>query len=64
MRDVRLGHEQTIVADLRQHAAAGSAAMDGDKLSDVIAPADARFRRLALYFRSWGGRPIETKGKT
>ena len=49
--DVGLGHQQTVVADLRQHSAAGGAAMDGYKLSNLIAPADARFGRFAFVLQ-------------
>src|SRR5205085_10576718 len=50
VRDVRLRHEEAIVARLRQHPAALRAAMVGDELADMIAPADARLGWLALVF--------------
>src|SRR6185369_17994660 len=51
VRDVGLGHDQAIVADLREHAAAGSAAMNRDELADVVALADDCFRRFAFVLQ-------------
>src|SRR5690348_13975472 len=48
VRDVRLGHDQAVVADAREHAAAGGAAMNGDKLANLVAGADARFGWLTF----------------
>ena len=47
MRDVGLGHDQTIVTGFREHSTAGCAAMNRDKLAYRIACADARLRWLA-----------------
>ena len=41
MRNVGLGHKQTIVADLRLHATARRAAMNSHKFANVVAAADA-----------------------
>ena len=51
VRDVRLGHDQTIIARLRQHAAARRAAMNGNELADAVSFADARLGRLAFVFQ-------------
>src|SRR5690349_2277317 len=50
VRDVGLGHDQAIIAEARDHAATRSAAMNGDKLANLVARADARLRRLAFVF--------------
>ncbi len=51
MRDVRLRHNQTIVANLREHSAALRAAMNSDKFAYRTAPPDACFGRLAAVFQ-------------
>src|SRR5207244_944533 len=40
--DVRLGHDQTIVASLREHAAALRPTMNGNELANAISLANAR----------------------
>src|SRR5690242_21781912 len=50
VRDVGLGHDQAVVADARDHAAARGAAMNGDKLANLVACADARFGWFAFVF--------------
>jgi hypothetical protein len=52
MGHMRLGHQQTVVANLRQHSSAGRAAMDGHKLSDVFALTDDVCEGSPLYFKS------------
>src|SRR5918993_139766 len=47
VRDVRLGHDEAVVADGGEHPAALRAAVDGDELAYLAATADARLRRLA-----------------
>ena len=44
MGDVRLGHQETIVADFGNSTAAGSAAMDSDKFANASSPPDFRFQ--------------------
>ena len=51
MRDVCLGHDQAIVADLRQHAATGGAAMNRDELAYVVARADPCFGWFAFVLQ-------------
>ena len=51
VRDVRLRHQQTIVADFGQTAAARCAAMNGDEFADVISFADFYSGRLARVFQ-------------
>src|SRR5947207_2348614 len=48
VRDVSLGHDQTIIAYLSQHPPARGATMNCHKFPNQIAPANARFRRLAF----------------
>ena len=52
--DVRLGHDQTIVASLREHAAALRPTMNGNELANAISLANARLRRLAFVFQILG----------
>ena len=47
MRDVRVGHEEIVVADLGDSSTAGRAAMDRDELSNDVAAADLEPRQLA-----------------
>jgi hypothetical protein len=47
MRDVSLGHEEAIIANLCQSTSAGSSAMYGDEFANARAAADYRFRVLA-----------------
>src|ERR1051325_1405967 len=51
MRDVGLGHDQAIVARLRDDPPALRAAMNGDEFAYAIAPADARLGGLSLVFQ-------------
>src|SRR5665213_1689603 len=51
MRDVRSHHEQAIIADPRDHAAARGAGVHGDVLADDVAAADLEARFLALVFQ-------------
>ena len=51
VRHVRVGHQQVVVADAGDQAAALGAAMDGDEFADVVAVADARFGALAVVFQ-------------
>src|ERR1043166_8112872 len=48
VRDMRLGHDEAIVADACDHAAACGAAMNRNELTDLISCADARLRRFAF----------------
>src|ERR1041385_7809500 len=43
VRDVRLGHDQTVVAQAGQHASARRAAMNGDEFTYLVSFADACF---------------------
>ena len=47
VRHVRVGHEQVVIADARQPAAAGRAAMNRRELADDVAVADHQARPLA-----------------
>ena len=47
VRDVGVGHQQVVVADAGDAAAARGAAMDGHELADDVAVADDDPRRLA-----------------
>jgi hypothetical protein len=47
MRDVRLRHDEAVIAGFRDPATARGAAMNRHELADPIAPADFGFRRLA-----------------
>ena len=60
---VRLGHDQTIVTNLRQHPAAGSAAMDRDKLANLVARAETGFRRFVFVFQILLGKANRNKRK-
>src|SRR5438552_454129 len=51
MRDVDIRHQQIVVADAGQHAAALGAAMNGHELANAVAASDARFRCLALVLQ-------------
>src|SRR5437899_8873174 len=51
MSYVDVGHQQIVVANARDQAAAFGAAMNGDKFADAVAGADARFGALALIFQ-------------
>jgi hypothetical protein len=48
VRDVRLRHNQAIIARFSQHSAAGSTPMNRNKLAYLVSPADVRFRRFAF----------------
>src|SRR4029077_4761501 len=48
VRYVDVSHQQIVVADGRQHAAALGAPMDGDEFADFIAAADAGGGALAV----------------
>src|SRR2546430_1478290 len=50
MSDVSLGHDQTIVTDLSEQAAAFGAAVNGDKLSYSISLSNASLGKLTLVF--------------
>src|SRR6266481_4088871 len=54
VRDVRLRHDEAVVAGFCDPAAARRAAMNRHELANPISPAN---------FRSCGGKPIETNGK-
>src|SRR5438093_9856266 len=47
VRNVRLGHDETVIAGFGEPAAARSAAMNRYELTDPVAPANFSFRRLA-----------------
>src|SRR5579883_3350982 len=51
MRYVHISHEQIVVADAGEHAATFRSAVDGHKLSNAIAIADARFGLLAFILQ-------------
>lgn len=51
VRDMNLGHEQIIVTNLRQAAAAGGAAMYSYSLADLVALADLGSRRFAFVLQ-------------
>src|SRR5690242_21362612 len=61
--NVRLGHDQTIVADLRQHAAARGAAMYRHELSNFIALPDSRLGRFAFVLQILRGEPDRDERK-
>src|ERR1700674_5215323 len=50
MSDVSLGHDQTIVTDLSEQAAAFGAAVNGDKLAYSISLANASLGKLTFVF--------------
>ena len=50
VRDVRVGHEQIVIADARHALIADGAAVDGAELADHVAIADLQARRLAGVF--------------
>ena len=54
MGDVRLGHQETIVASFRYSAAAGGAAMNSHEFADAIPPPDFSFSRLACELQILG----------
>ena len=49
--DMGLGHDQAIVTDLGEHAAACSPAMNCDEFTNLISFADSGLRRLALVLQ-------------
>ena len=51
VRDVGLGHDQAVVADFGQHAAAGSAAVNSYEFAYFVALANACFRRFAFVLQ-------------
>src|SRR3984957_4094313 len=51
VRDMRPDHQQAIVADARNHAAAGGAGIDRHVLADRVVAADFERRRLAVIFQ-------------
>src|SRR6266850_784495 len=51
MSYVDVGHQQIVVANARDQAAAFGAAMDRDKFANAVAGANARFCALALIFQ-------------
>src|SRR5882724_8537980 len=61
--DVGLCHERTVVTYLGEHAPASGAAMYCHKFPDQIAPADARFGRLAFVFQILSGQAKGNKRK-
>src|SRR6185312_4174703 len=54
MRDMRADHQQAMVADARDHAAAGGARVDRDMLADRVVAADLQRGRLAGVFQVLG----------
>lgn len=50
MSDVRVGLDQVVRPDDRDETAAFGAAMDGDKLPDLVSIADFKPRALTLVF--------------
>jgi hypothetical protein len=56
VRNVSLGHDQTVVAYLSQHSTAGGAAMNRYKLPNHIASPDARFGWLAFVLQILSGK--------
>ena len=60
--NVRLGHDQTVVANLRQHPA-GGAAMNRHELANFIALSDSRFRWFAFVFQVLRSEPDGDKRK-
>ena len=55
VRDVGVGHEEIFIADGGDHATAGGAAMDCDKLANFVAGADVGFGAFAVIFEVLGG---------
>src|ERR1035438_4457356 len=51
VRHVYVSHQQVVVADTGDEAAAFGAAMNGNKLADLVAVSDARFGPLAAVFQ-------------
>src|SRR5690348_6869882 len=47
MGNVRVGHDERVIADKGQASALGGAAIDGDKFADSVVVADLEARRLA-----------------
>src|SRR5215203_5351914 len=48
VRDVRLGHDEAVVADSREHSAAGSSPVNGDEFAYLVTLADNCFRWFAF----------------
>src|SRR5258708_34575422 len=63
MRNVGLGHDQTIIADLSQHAAARGAAMDGHELTNLVPFANPRLGRFSLVLQVLRRESDRDKGK-
>ena len=59
--DMRLGHDQTIVARLRQHAAARCSAVDRHELANLVSLSDARLGRFAFVLQILRGQPDRDK---
>src|SRR5207253_5243946 len=47
MRDVRIGHDQVVIADLREAAALRRATIDRHELANLVVVADFKARALA-----------------
>src|SRR5688500_813391 len=63
MGDVRVGHEQILVADGRLAPAAGRAAVDGDEFSEDVALTDDQPRVLAAVLEVLGWETDRGEGK-
>ena len=49
--NMRLRHDQTVIADLRKHATAGATAMDRHELANMVALPNARFGWFSLVLQ-------------
>src|SRR4029079_8598856 len=63
VRDVCLGHNQAVVDEASQHAAAGSASMNGYEFAYLVALADACFGRLAFVLQILRSKADGDEGK-
>jgi hypothetical protein len=63
VRDVRLCHQETIIAYLREHPSAFRASMNGDEFAYAIAPPDSGLRRLAPVLQVLRGKTYGDEGK-
>ena len=62
MRNVRVGHDQVVIADPRASAALHRSAIDGDKLANLVMVANLQPRRFARIRNVLWSRANRTKG--
>src|SRR5690349_7217048 len=63
MRDVCLRHDQAIISDPGEHSTACRAAMNRDKLPDLISSSNSGFGRLTFVFQVLRSQTNRDKGK-